>query len=137
MSQFRSFWSCTRRVYEEKARKIKAFQAFGKKMLDVAGQSWQRNRRLLKRTNEMVESVVSVDGLRIGKLMSTFKTGKVKHSIRRSFAVNISLSLLHRLQALTHMIRSRRIFRSKEISNEITEDLRREIYGTAASFLTL
>lgn len=35
------------------------------------------------------------------------------------------------------MIRSRRQFRSAQISDEITEVLRNEIYGTSASFLLL
>ena len=135
--QFRSFWAFTRQVYEEKARKIKAFQSFANKLLDAAGQNWQRNRCILKKTQEMVDSTVIEDGLSKGKLISTFKTGKIRHKVSRNFAVNISLSLLNRMQQLTQMIRSRRQFRSKEIQDEITEVLRSEIYATNASYLVL
>ena len=126
-----------KKVYEERVKKMQAFEAFGKKLLDIAAQNWQRNRRLLKSTNDMVESVVNVSGMHTGKLVSTFKTGRILPHVRLNFAVNISLSLLHRMQQLTQMIRSRRQFRSKDITNQITEVLQREIYGATSPFVLL
>lgn len=68
LEQFRGFWGILKTAYEEKVKKMKAFEAFGKKILGVAAQNWQRNRRLLKSTNDMVESVVTVSGMHGGKL---------------------------------------------------------------------
>lgn len=85
----------------------------------------------------MVESVVNVSGMHTGKLVSTFKTGRIIPNVRRNLSVNISLSLLHRMQQLTQMIRSRRQFRSKDITKQITEVLQREIYGTTSPFVLL
>lgn len=91
----------TRQAYTEKTQKIQSFQTFANKLLDVAGQNWQRNRCFMKKAQDMVDSLTSGGNLNGTKLVSTFKTGKICHKVSRNFAVNISLSLLYRMQQLT------------------------------------
>ena len=84
-------------------------------MADAAGQNWQRSRRMLKSVNDMVENQLSTGVLKSGKLVSTFKKGKIKRNADSTIPMSISIMLLVRMQRLTQWIRSRRHFRSKEV----------------------
>lgn len=115
---------------------MKKFKALGKALTAVASQNWQRNRHMIKGLSDMVENQVTISDLNPRLLISTFRTGRIRH-VPKSVEVNISLLLLHRLHQLISMIRSRRLLRKPDVANSINDVLMREIEGATSTFIMM
>ena len=55
ITKFESFWHFLRELYDKRIKSGVHFQMLGIKLVDVAGQNWQRNRRLIKKISDLVQ----------------------------------------------------------------------------------
>ena len=55
ITKFDSFWHFLQELYAIRIKRGVHFQMLGIKLVDVAGQNWQRNRRLMKKISDLVQ----------------------------------------------------------------------------------
>lgn len=61
-------------------RRLMAFQIMGLNLVDVAGQQWQRNRRVMLHLQQLVKPEIK-EIVSTNKIKSTFKFGRVHKAI--------------------------------------------------------